>query len=55
LFGVGSVLTIIDWSVDFRLGWPAMIGTRMALGGLTVLVIEGLVMLHALQVARNAG
>jgi hypothetical protein len=48
-FLAGSILTIIDWSMNFRLSWPAMIGTRMALGGFTVLVIEGLVMLHERQ------
>ena len=40
LFFGGLGLTILDWSTDFDLGWPAMIGTRMLPVGLILLVIE---------------
>jgi hypothetical protein len=40
LFFGGLGLTILDWSRDFSLSWPAMIGTRMMPVGLILLVIE---------------
>jgi hypothetical protein len=55
LFFGGLILTIVDWSVDFRLGWPAMLGTRMMLPGLVLLFIEAMVMLNARSKARRGG
>jgi hypothetical protein len=46
LFFGGLLLTLVDWRVDFKLGWPAMFGTRLMVPGFTLLVIEALVMLH---------
>ena len=46
LFFGGLLLTLIDWRVDFRLGWPAMVGTRLMVPGFTLLIIEALIMLH---------
>src|SRR5947209_4514409 len=40
LFFGGLGLTILDWSTEFRLGWPAMVGTRMLPVGSILLVIE---------------
>lgn len=47
LFFSGVVLTIIDWHTDFRLGWPAMIGTRILVPGLALLLIEAVVLYTA--------
>ena len=40
LFVGGLILTAIDWRYDFRLSWPAMIGTRILIPGLVLLVAE---------------
>lgn len=40
LFIGGLILTAIDWRYDFRLSWPAMIGTRILIPGLVLLVAE---------------
>jgi len=47
LFGGGLILTLVDWSANFKFGWPAMLGTRMLLPGLVLLFIEGMVVLNA--------
>jgi hypothetical protein len=47
LFFGGIILTIIDWGDDFKLGWPAMIGTRMMVPGFVLLFIEAMVLLQA--------
>ena len=47
LFFGGIILTIIDWITAFRLGWPAMIGTRMMVPGFVLLFIEAMIMLQA--------
>ena len=54
LFFGGMLLISLDWSTDFRLSWPAMIGTRMILPGLLLLFIEAMVMLHARLDRRSA-
>jgi hypothetical protein len=47
LFFGGIALTLIDWTHDFRLTWPAMIGTRMLIPGLVLLAIEAVLLLQA--------
>jgi hypothetical protein len=47
LFFGGIILTIIDWSTAFKLGWPAMIGTRMMVPGFVLLFIEAMILLQA--------
>ena len=47
LFFGGLALFIVDWSVDFRLTWPATIGVRMLIPGLILLVTEVILVLHA--------
>ncbi len=47
LFFGGLLLTIIDWTTAFRLGWPAMIGTRMMVPGFVLLFIEAMIVLQA--------
>jgi hypothetical protein len=47
LFFGGTILTIIDWADDFKLGWPAMIGTRMMVPGFVLLFIEAMILLQA--------
>lgn len=54
LFFGGVGLTALDWSQDFRMSWPAMIGTRMLIPGLTLLVIEALIALHTWHSRRKA-
>jgi hypothetical protein len=46
LFFGGVTLIVVDWCHDFRLSWPAMVGTRMLIFGMILLVTEGLVLLH---------
>ena len=47
LFFGGLILTVADWSVDFRFLWPSMLGTRMLMPGAMLLFIEAMIMLHA--------
>jgi hypothetical protein len=47
LFFGGLALIIVDWSVDFRLTWPATIGVRMLIPGLILLVTEVILVLVA--------
>ena len=47
LFFGGLILTIIDWIDDFKLGWPAMIGTRMIIPGFILLFIEAMIVLQS--------
>ena len=47
LFFGGLALTILDWSLDFRLTWPAALGTRMLFPGLILLVTEAVIILLA--------
>lgn len=46
LFFGGLILTIIDWRVDFRYTWPAMIGTKMLLPGFVLLLTETVIVLY---------
>ena len=54
LFFGGLLLTALDWSTDFRLSWPAMLGTRMVIPGLLLLFIEAMVLLHARLERRSS-
>lgn len=54
LFFGGGALTLLDWVNDFSLSWPAMVGTRMILPGLTLLFTEAMIMLHDRKLARRA-
>jgi hypothetical protein len=54
LFFGGLVLVIVDWSVDFRLTWPATIGSRMLIPGLILLLTEAVVVLNARLARRRA-
>jgi hypothetical protein len=47
LFFGGLALVIVDWSVDFKLTWPATIGMRLLIPGLILLVTEVSLVLHA--------
>jgi hypothetical protein len=47
LFFGGLALILVDWSVDFRLTWPATIGMRMFISGLILLATEVALVLHA--------
>jgi hypothetical protein len=47
LFFGGLALIVMDWSVDFRLTWPATIGARILIPGLILLVTEVALVLHA--------
>ena len=53
-FIVGSILTLIDVSQNYRLMWPSTIGTRMLVPGAILLVPEGLVMLTARHNAKKS-
>ncbi len=46
LFFGGLALVIVDWSVDFKLTWPATIGVRMLIPGLILLVTEVILVLN---------
>lgn len=54
LFFGGLGLTILDWSTDFKLGWPAMVGTRMLPVGLVLLVIEAGIAAEAKRTKHRA-
>jgi hypothetical protein len=54
LFFGGLVLVIVDWSVDFRLTWPATIGSRMLIPGLILLLTEVVFVINTRLARRNA-
>ena len=54
LFVGGAILTLTDWSVDFRFLWPSMLGTRMLMPGATLLFFEAMIVLHARRDRTNA-
>ena len=54
LFFGGIFLTLLDWHSDFKLAWPAMLGTRMLIPGLVLLFIEAAVVLYARHNKANA-
>jgi hypothetical protein len=47
LFFGGALLILLDWSHDFSLSWPAMIGIRMIIPGLFLLLTEVLIVIYA--------
>ena len=54
LFFGGVALILLDWSQNFGLSWPAMVGTRMMPVGLVLLVTEGVIVLDARRKKRGA-
>ena len=54
LFFGGLGLVLLDWSTDFHLSWPALVGSRLLIPGLLLLLTEGLILLHAKQKAVEA-
>ncbi len=54
LFFGGSALTAVDWLHDFRLSWPAMIGTRLMMPGMILLVMDLLIVVHERQKKHRA-
>jgi hypothetical protein len=54
LFIGGVALILLDWSQDFGLSWPAMVGTRMMPVGLILLVTEGVIVFDARRKQRRA-
>lgn len=46
LFFGGSILTVFDWTKDFRLLWPSTLGTRMLMPGFALLFVEAMTLLH---------
>jgi hypothetical protein len=53
LFFGGLVLVIVDWSHDFGLTWPAMIGLRMLIPSLILLMTEAVVMVQASRKSQH--
>jgi hypothetical protein len=53
LFLCGLVLIAVDWSADFRLDWPSIIGNRILIFGLILLFTELMVVLHAKHESRR--
>lgn len=49
LFFGGSILTVVDWTKDFRFLWPSALGTRMLIPGLALLFVEAMILLHKRQ------
>jgi hypothetical protein len=54
LFVGGAALIILDWSQNFDLSWPAMVGIRMMPVGLILLVTEGVIVFDARRRKRRA-
>ena len=56
LFFGGLGLILLDWSKDFGLTWPALVGMRMLIPGVILLVTEAAILLHTrLKSRRVAG
>lgn len=55
LFVAGLILIGMDWTHDFRLTWPATIGTRLLIPGVILLVTEAIVVLHARRKSQVGG
>jgi len=53
LFFGGLALVALDWSLDFRLSWPATIGVRMFPVGLVLLVTELVIVITARRARRD--
>jgi hypothetical protein len=54
LFFGGLLLVIVDWSVDFRLTWPATVGSRLLIPGLILLLTDIVFVLNARLARRRA-
>jgi hypothetical protein len=54
LFFGGLGLILLDWSKDFGLTWPALVGVRMLIPGVILLVTEAALLLHARLKNRHA-
>ncbi len=54
LFFGGIILVGIDWVSDFRLSWPALIGSRLLIPGLVLLFTEAMIVMHARIDRRRA-
>jgi hypothetical protein len=54
LFFGGLGLILLDWSKDFGLMWPALVGMRMLIPGVILLVTEAAILLHARLKSRHA-
>ncbi len=54
LFFGGLILIVLDWSYDFSLSWPAMIGIRMVIPGILLLLTEIVIVLQARHRAQHA-
>jgi hypothetical protein len=50
----GVVLTLLDWSTDFRLSWAAMIGIRLLLPGVVLVLTEAVLVLHGRRARQRA-
>jgi hypothetical protein len=55
LFFGGIALVVLDWSQDFGLTWPALLGARMAPAGLILLVTDFVLTFEARRRHRRAG
>ena len=53
LFFGGLGLVLVDWSHNFELSWPAMVGFRMMPVGLVLLVTEGVIVFDARRKQRR--
>lgn len=53
LFG-GAAMMLFDWSKDFKLSWPGLIGSRLIIPGLILLVTEVLIHANKIQKSRAA-
>lgn len=51
---VGSAMVLADWSTDFRLTWPAVVGSRLLIPGALLFATEALIFLQARYGARFA-
>ena len=49
----GLILIGFDWSTDFRLSWPGLIGSRLIIPGLLLLFTEAMIALYAKRASRD--
>jgi hypothetical protein len=55
LFFGGLTLTLVDWSVDFKLTWPATIGVRLLIPGVLLLLTEAILTLQSRRKRMQRG
>ncbi|HEY6375973.1 MAG TPA: hypothetical protein VIX90_10670 [Edaphobacter sp.] len=55
MFFGGIALIVLDWSRDFSLNWPAMVGVRIAPVGLILLITEFVLVFEARRRRRRDG